>query len=242
MAMHSPLYSVSLLVLGLLAMGACGESGSLPEDPDRASPAGPSLAAAASNSWSLKAALPTAACAASAVSVANGAGQSFVYAFGGRRNGEPDWPIEVYNVATDTWVARKTFADGSGMNGVVRIGNRLYYSGGWTTADDRFGNASNHLFAYDFADDRLIQRADLPFHNAEGTSGAIGGKLYVLLGICSGEGWPAPGYCNGPGGLRRLYRYDPATNVWAARASAPHYHAGGGGAGLNGKFYVVAGE
>src|SRR6476661_8431622 len=112
MAMHSPLYSVSLLVLGLLAMGACGESGSLPEDPDRASPAGPSLAAAASNSWSLKAALPTAAFAASAVSVTNGAGQSFVYAFGGRRNGEPDWPIEVYNVATDTWVARKTFADG----------------------------------------------------------------------------------------------------------------------------------
>ena len=236
--MARPLPSVPYFALALLALAACGEDGPLPQAPDEPSVAPPAFLTAASNTWSLKAALPTAAYEASLAAVTNASGQSVVYALGGRKEGLSEFRIQVYTPGTNTWAARTTMVNGSNLDGIGKIGNKLYFSGGWFS--DPFENASNHLYAYDYTNDRLIQKADMPYHTAEGVTGVIKDKLYVLPGNCSGENWPAAGYCESAA-FRRLYRYDPATNTWLARPRAPHYHANGGGAVLNGKFYVVAG-
>lgn len=73
----------------------------------------------------------------------------------------------------------------------------------------------------------------MPKRTAEGVTGAIDGKLYVLPGVCCSEFVTEP--------IRELYRYDPVTNTWVTRRSAPNYHRQGGAAVLGGKFYVVGG-
>jgi N-acetylneuraminic acid mutarotase len=81
----------------------------------------------------------------------------------------------------------------------------------------------------------------MPKATAEGVTGVIAGKLYVLPGICNSHyGLPAPGYCK-ENPIRRLYRYDPATNTWVARRSAPHFHRYAAAAVIGGKFYVAGG-
>ena len=98
----------------------------------------------------------------------------------------------------------------------------------------------NQLWAYDYTRDRLIRKADLPIFSAEGVTGVINGKLYVLPGACSGELYPNPGYC-AEEPTRRFYRYDPATNTWATRRQAPHFHRRGAAAVIDGKLYVAGG-
>ena len=80
----------------------------------------------------------------------------------------------------------------------------------------------------------------MPRATAEGVTGVIDNKLYVLPGSCDANRWPLAGYCEQEP-IRRLYRFDPAQNKWGARKSAPHYHRAGAGGVINGKFYVVGG-
>jgi N-acetylneuraminic acid mutarotase len=238
MAMSCSRTSVPVFTLALLALAACGDDSRQPQAPDEPSVSPPAFLTAASNTWSYRAAIPSGLAGASLGAVTNASGQSIVYAIGGSIDGTAGWPIRVYTPGTDTWAVRQTTVSTQLLNGVGKIGNKLYFSGGWVS--DPFENALNYLYAYDYTNDRLIRKADMPYHTAEGVTGVINDKLYVLPGVCSGENWPAPGYCDfAP--FRRLYRYDPVTNTWLARPGAPHYHARGGGAVLNGKFYVVAG-
>jgi N-acetylneuraminic acid mutarotase len=81
----------------------------------------------------------------------------------------------------------------------------------------------------------------MPLHTAEGVSGVIGDKLYVLPGVCSDFGWPAQGFCEAKP-IRKLFRYNPATNIWVTKASAPHYHMSGASGVINNRFYVVGGH
>lgn len=81
----------------------------------------------------------------------------------------------------------------------------------------------------------------MPKATAAGVTGVIGGKLYVLPGVCSGDYWPNPQYC-AQLAIRKLYRYDPASNTWAQMAWCPHFHAGGASGVINGKFYVAGGS
>ena len=96
------------------------------------------------------------------------------------------------------------------------------------------------MWAYDYTHDRMIRRADLPIFSAEGVTGAVDGKLYVLPGACNGNGWPNTGYCEVEQ-TRRFYRYDPKTNAWTARRQSPHFHRQGAAAVLDGKLYVAGG-
>jgi N-acetylneuraminic acid mutarotase len=156
--------------------------------------------------------------------------------------------ISIYNVATDTWTGDRSFlVSVHSSNGVGAIGGKLYSSGGYTqlNAIDGF---SNRVWVYDPAQTfppesearRVTQLASMPKRTAEGVTGVINGKLYVLPGICDANGWPRPGYCQQEP-IRRLYRYDPATNKWGARKSAPHYHRSAAGGVIGGKFYVAGG-
>jgi N-acetylneuraminic acid mutarotase len=123
------------------------------------------------------------------------------------------------------------------MNGVGKLGNKLYVTGGRQCCgeDDRIFNTT---WAYEPSTDRLFRRANLPRATTSGITGVIDGKLYVLAGFCSGD--PAdPGACTMEGPVRQFYRYDPATNTWINRRQPPNFHNGGAGVVINGKFYVV---
>jgi N-acetylneuraminic acid mutarotase len=233
------------LAFGALALAACGDQTS-PTQPESSEP--PHLttaaAAAASNTWTEKAAFPGGEIGVSLAMAPNAAGQSIAYAIGGSIEGElPSSTIRAYNVTTNTWAGTGGTHFGatrSDMNGIGKVGSKLYFSGGYVELSD-IDEASPSLFAYDYRSNRLIKRADMPKATAEGVTGVIDGKLYVLPGVCSTFNWPLdPRYCETEP-TRQLYRYDPATNTWDSRRPAPNYHRGAGGAVLDGKFYVVGG-
>src|SRR3954447_20713487 len=194
---------------------------------------------AAGNTWTLKAAPHIGVFASSAGAAPNAAGDWIVYKFGGRDGGGgTGWPVEAYDVATNTWTTKSSRVGVFNSNGVAKIATRLYFSGGSPVVDNPT-SYTDLFWAYDYTNDVMIQRANLPLVSGEGVSGAIDGKLYVLPGACSGERYPQlPGYC-AEERTRRFYRYDPTTDTWVSRTASPHYHKLGAAGVLDGKLYVA---
>jgi Kelch motif len=217
---------------------ACAE----PTGPDttRSAPSGQALASV-SNTWSLRAPRPGSGALYQrfAGTAPNPAGQSIVYVFGGTDGEGTGFGGSSYNVTTDIWGGGLATVSAYGSNGVGKIGNRLYFSGGYNDVETP-ASFTNRLWAYDYANDRLIERAPLPIFGAEGVTGVISGKLYVLPGACSGDRYPMAGYC-AEEPTRRLFRYDPGTNAWVSRRQAPHVHRAGAAAVIGGKLYVAGG-
>jgi hypothetical protein len=235
--------SASAFGFGLaLVLSGCAD-GRLPTQPDAADPALAAAVAAASNSWAPRTPRPGVPLFGTVAAVApNAAGHSIVYVFGGTDGeGGTGFGTSAYDATTDTWGAVPSpgcAIHGFEVNGVAKIGNRMYLSGGYTYVETK--TTLHSTYACNYAHGGLSQKADLPFFSAQGVSGAIDGKLYVLPGFCSGEVWPHPGYCETEPN-RRFYRYDPAANTWQQRADAPHSHRSGASAVLGGKLYVAAG-
>ncbi len=221
-----------------LAMVACS-SEQAPTEPD-AMAGVPTALAAAANSWSLRSARPSAPIYEIWAGVApNAAGQSVVYVFGGHDGEGTGFGGSTYNVSTDTWGGGLPTIDAFAANGVGKIGKKLYFSGGYNDLD-RPISFRNQLLAYDYAAKRLIERAPLPIRGAEGVTGVIGGKLYVLPGACGTSNPGQPGNCTEEPS-RRLFRYDPGTNTWITRRMAPHVHRLGAAGIMGGKLYVAGG-
>jgi N-acetylneuraminic acid mutarotase len=193
-----------------------------------------------SNTWVPRAPLPLQDEArVSAGVVTTAGGHSTVYTFGGiSSDGGVGWPVQAYDVPTNTWTVKTSVVYGFRLNGVGKIGSRLYFSGGYMTHIEEH---IRQLFAYDYANDRLIRKKDMPRYTADGITGVLNGKLYVLPGTCGGEFWPGEGYCEVEP-FRELYRYTPNTDAWSKMARCPHFHANGAGGVINGKFYAVTGE
>jgi hypothetical protein len=233
------------LMLGVLSLAACGDN-SNPADPDGAgSPAPATLSlTAATNSWARRAPPPfdQYEYGYDLGMAPNSAGQSIVYTFGGASgdDGSTGRGVQAYNVATDTWTGKLSRVGVYYSNGVGKIGSKLYFSGGYNEVGTppSFDRA---LWAYDYSSDRMIRKADLPIYSAEGVTGVISGKLYVLPGACSTDFYPAKTDC-AEEATRRFYRYDPGTNTWISRRQAPHFHRNGAAAVINGKFYVTGGS
>jgi N-acetylneuraminic acid mutarotase len=233
-----------LATISMLALAACSDT-TTPSQPDMAgnTPSPTVALATASNTWTRKASiLADQYFGGYSVGMApNATGESIVYVIGGSSadDGSTGYRIEAYNTVTNTWTNKSSSADAFGLNGVGKIANRLYFSGG---ADYGSGSLAYHntLWAYDYSNDRMIRRANMPVYSGDGVSGVINGKLYVLPGTCSGDNYPNPGFCAAEP-IRKLYRYDPSTNTWATKASAPHFHKHGAAGVINNKLYVVAG-
>ena len=89
------------------------------------------------------------------------------------------------------------------------------------------------LRVYDPVTGSITRRSDMPRATAEGVTGVINGKLYVLAGRCVSLGQAVA--------CHTFYRYDPATKLWTKLAPAPSNHDRGAGGVINGKFYVAGG-
>ena len=239
----SPLH----LVLGLGALAACAEdrTPTQPGPGPDAQPIAPVEAALTSNTWTLKAAPPDFAFAnqASYGAMPDASGNSVVYQLGGRDDdGGSGAVVLEYRIATNTWSFRALDPKiyDFNTNGVVWIGNLLYVSGGDTFSGGSFF-IDGTFWAYNPATDVLTQKPLPPKRTSEGVSGVIGGLLYVLPARCNSDLYPNAGYCETEP-FRRLFRYNPSTNNWATRKSAPHVHKLGAGGVINGKFYVAGGS
>jgi N-acetylneuraminic acid mutarotase len=230
------------LPLTLITLVACSES-STPTQPDDAMRPGAAVSAAAANTWTSRANTPydQFIFGYDLGMAPNSAGQSVVYAFGGTSSDEGGTgkTVKAYNVPANTWTSKTSQVGVFLSNGVGKIGNKLYFSGGYTD-NETPADMTNALWAYDYASDRMIRRADLPILSSEGVTGVINGKLYVLPGACDGNRYPLAGSC-AEEATRRFYRYDPATNQWTSIRQAPHFHRRGAATVLDGKLYVAGG-
>jgi Kelch motif len=238
-----------VLALGALALTACAEdrSPTQPESGTEPVSAGSLAAALAPNTWTLKAAMPGELHGISAGVVPDASGQSIVYVTGGTDCcGSTQSGILTYKIGTNTWSGKNPESpDGEGVevfnsNGIGRIGNTLYMSGGETYLGG-YWHIDGHFLAYNTATNTLTDKATPPKLTSEGVTGVIDGKLYVLPGRCSGEVYPNPYGCVSEP-IRTLFRYSPTTNFWSWKRPAPHYHPNGAGGVINGKFYVAGGS
>ena len=130
-----------VLALGALALTACAEdrSPTQPEPGTEPVSAAGLAAALAPNTWTLKAAMPGGLHGISAGVVPDASGQSIVYVTGGTDCcGSTESGILTYKIGTNTWSGKNPESpDGEGVevynsNGIGRIGNTLYMSGGET--------------------------------------------------------------------------------------------------------------
>ena len=245
-----------LSAAGLIALAGCHDEVQSPTAPDIPGTEAAPEFALASNTWSTRAPFQPApdCCHRTDYTVGmapNSAGESIVYVLGGFQdetgNGDirTGWPTLRYNVATNSWFGTGPSVHAADLNGVGKIGNKLYLTGGFNSGEDdaNIAHIWNRTYAYNVSTQTLSRRADMPLAAHGGVSGVIQNRLYVLLGRCSGQA-DDPGHCD-TGTFdrltRALYRYDPTANSWISRRSAPHYHYHGAAAVLNDKLYVVGG-
>lgn len=225
------------LTLSTLGLAACGEDMTQPNVAAEL-PAAAASSAFPSGTWTIRSLMPDRywRYGLAAEVVTTTAGQSTIYVFGGRFNQAPTDPpattILAYDAATDSWTTKAAHFTGSATNGAGRVRDKIYISGGNRefTGPWNAGGVSSKLFAYDWRRDQVTRKADMPRATAEGVTGVINNKLYVLAGRCLNQQL-----------CRDFYRYDPTTNAWTTLPSAPSSHRHGAGAVVGGKFYVAGG-
>ncbi len=257
--MRRPMRATAIL-FGMIALGGCagGDTGTSPSaaPPDAAAPE--LQLAVASNSWTAKARMPVPFKDFSVAVMSTSLGQPLIYVLGGAIDDlSQNNQVITYNTVTNTWTTRSfTHAhpnDIGGLratrpNGIGRIGDVLYMTGGfdtyWVGLDN--GMALNvGTVAYrpstNIANVPVYPAYSVLPPSADGVTGVINGKMYVLVGTAPLD----PSKCDlvscPLGTFRRFARFDPVTKAWTTRKPAPHYHRSGVGGVINGKFYVVGG-
>jgi N-acetylneuraminic acid mutarotase len=174
--------------------------------------------------------MPTLRSGLAAAVVQSGSGPYVLYAIGGRNNGNVALArVEAYNASTNTWTRKASLPTKRYNPGAEVIGGKIYVVGGSDVGSS--ATATKTLYVYTPSTNTWARKADLPIASARQITGVFDKKLYVLLTECAGFS-----FCS------RLYRYDPASNGWTRRADPPHWHKGGIGTVINGKFIVAWGE
>jgi Kelch motif len=121
-----------VLALGAISLMGCrdaaGPSG--PDGPGDRSSLGPDFAWA-SNSWAVRAPMPTGRAGLGVGVVNNASGQSVLYAIGGDVLGQSSTVLEAYNYTANSWTTKAPMpAQLKRPAGVAVIGGKIYFAGG----------------------------------------------------------------------------------------------------------------
>jgi N-acetylneuraminic acid mutarotase len=221
------------VVVGVLALVACGETTTEPEVAGPQPPIVPSFATA-SNSWIARRSLTPTRYALASATVPNAAGESVVYAIAGRLtiDNRASRRVQAYNVATNSWTDKAPLPIVLySTNGAGAIDGKIYVTGG--LKNNR--GAVSKLYKYNPATNVWIQKRSMPGPGYSGVTGVINGQLYVLTG-CYGDG-----ICD-PFVPVAFYRYNPATDRWTSLLTPSNAHREAVGGVIGGKFYVAGGH
>jgi N-acetylneuraminic acid mutarotase len=155
-----------------------------------------------------------------------------IYAFGGFKlpeSGPPAWdPIDnawEYDPATDTWKALAPLPSKRGAASAAVLDGKIYVTGGATNLPGvtengihptRPHNVVATVDVYDVATNTWSSARPLLLARNHHASAAVNGKVYVIGGRV------ASAFISGTSNNVDLVEaYDPATNLWTARARMP---------------------
>jgi N-acetylneuraminic acid mutarotase len=204
-----PLLAI-VLALSSVALAACGDETSQPNPATEAQATVPELAVAP-NTWLTRADMwGTERWDLATAVVPNAAGQSVLYAIGGRTaTGGTLSRVMGYNAATNSWTLRTPLpVPLKETNGAGVIDGKIYVSGGLVQGDKGY---SSGLFVYDPATDTWATKRFMPTLGLNGVTGVIDGRLYVVTS-CQDSDW-----CGSP--YKWLLRYDPLADTWTELAT-----------------------
>lgn len=239
--------SILILGLGHLGLSSCTSDPMGP--PTGPVSSGPALAIA-HNTWVTRRDMPFERYQLTAAVVPNAAGQSIVYAIGGRTGGYGSLSrVQAYNVATNTWSWKAEFPRALyALNGAGVINGKIYVSGGLGTNWSANGIISSQLYVYDPATNSWTRKRDMPSGGADGVTGVIRNKLYVVT-TCYEPGGESDYYfadcaeadwTGSKPPISYFFRYNPATDRWVTLPRpGGMYHMG---AVLYDKLYVTDGK
>lgn len=150
--------------------------------------------------WSSQPSMPTAAFAAGAATIGNK-----LYVVGGGVNGAPSGLVQVYDLATRTWLAPAAPMLPREGPGVAALDGYIYAAGGHMPG----GQAADTLQRFDPVANQWVTLAPMPGPRAEHQLVAANGKLYAIGGE-TGNGTQMP--------VATVDQYDPIANAWIPRA------------------------
>jgi len=137
---------------------------------------------------------------------------------------------EEYNPETDTWAFKAPMRTPRCSFAVAVYQNKIYCIGGYLS--DRNVTGVNEV--YDPAKNTWETKASMPTPRADLQANVVNGKIYLIGGSSDRIRGLSPSYL----GVNEVY--DPATDTWTTKTSAPNRITSGASAVAYGKIYFLA--
>jgi N-acetylneuraminic acid mutarotase len=164
----------------------------------------------ATDTWTLKAPMPTARDGFGAAAY-----QNKIYCFGGRSvlktKSNATNVNEVYDTETDTWQTKTAMPTARYGIQASEVDGKFYLIGGWIHAESpSIADESAKVEVYDPMTDTWTTGSSIPTAVAGYASAVLDGKIYVISGVASGSVYP---------NLTQIY--DPKTDKWSLGPPIP---------------------
>ncbi len=173
-----------------------------------------------------------------------------LYVIGGWGDGKARGLAYEYDPATDRWSKKRSMPRPAHHVALASVNGKIYAFGGFVAPVNTVmpvGGSWEPIadaWQFDPAIDSWTPLAPLPGKRGSAIAAEVAGKIYVIGGVTTMEGFEDP-FFTAFGPARVLATndlYDPATNTWESRKamSVPRNHAFSGA--VNGKIYVIGGR